>query len=87
MWEFISNETSENESHSEATEICDDKIQKKKSNINKKSPKHTLQRKRQKITIDYRNKSVDDFRLMIVDPSQKMDSEEYNILSGHFYIK
>ena len=52
------------------------KIQKKKRTITKKSPKHTLQRKRQRISVDYRDKSFDDFRLMIVDPPPKLDSEE-----------
>ena len=33
-----------------------------------------------KLTIG--GKSFDDFRLMIVDPPQKLDSEESNILSG-----
>ena len=55
MWRFISNEPNENESQSEAIEINDDKIQIKKRSITKKSTKHTLQRKRQKI-VDYREK-------------------------------
>ena len=37
MWKFISNEPNENESQSEATEICDDKIQNKKRSITKKN--------------------------------------------------
>ena len=73
MWKFISNEPNLNESLSELIEIFDDKIQKKKSNISKKSPKHTFQRKRQKFSVDYRGKSFDAFRLMIVDPPQKLD--------------
>ena len=56
MWKFISNEPNENGSPSEATEICDDKIQKKKRNIRKKPPKHTLQIKRHKIPVGYREK-------------------------------
>ena len=56
MWKFISNGINENESPSEATGICDDKIQKKKSTITKKSPKHNLQIKRQKISVDYKDK-------------------------------
>ena len=54
--------------------------------MNKKSPKHTLQRKRQKISVDYRNKSFDDFRLMIVDPTPELDSEESDIISSYFVI-
>ena len=42
----------------------------------KKSPKHNLQRNRQKISFDYRNKSFDDLRLMIVDPHQNLKSDE-----------
>ena len=70
MWKFISNEPNENESQSEATEICDEKIQKKKITITKKSPRQNLQRKRQKISDDYRDISFDDFRLMNLDPPQ-----------------
>ena len=56
MWKFISNEQNENESQSEVTEICDDKTQNKKRSTTKKRTKHTLQIKRQKITVDYREK-------------------------------
>ena len=49
----ISNVPNENEYQFDAVEICDDKIQKKKRNISKKLPKHTLQRQRQKISVDY----------------------------------
>ena len=83
--EVFSNEPNDNESHSEVTEICDDKIQNKKSSINKKSINHTLQRKRQK-TVDYRNNSFEKFRLMIVDPLQKLYSEEWNVLPSYFGI-
>ena len=76
MWKFISNETNRNESKIVATDICGDKIHNKKSNIYKKSPKHTLLIKRQNISVDYREKSFDDFRLMILDPPQKLDIEE-----------
>ena len=48
MLKVISNEPNENKFSSEATEICDDNIQKKQRNISKKYPKHTLQIKRQK---------------------------------------
>ena len=74
MWKFISNEPNENESLSEATEIFHDKLQKNKGGITKKSPKNTLQRKRQKFSADYRGKSFDDIRLMIVELPTKMDS-------------
>ena len=56
MWKFIANEPNENESPSEATEICDYKTQKKKRAISKKSTKHTLQIKRQNISVEYRGK-------------------------------
>ena len=56
MWRFVSNKPNLNESLSEATEICDDKIQKKNRNVRKKSPKHTLQRKSQTVSFDYREK-------------------------------
>ena len=85
MWKFISNEPNKNESRSEETEIHDDKIQNKKRSTTKYSTNHTLQRKRQKI-VDYREKSFDDFRLMIVDPLQKLDSEESDIISSSFGI-
>ena len=49
------------------------------------SIKHTIQRKRQKI-VDYRGKSFYDFRLMIVDSTQKLDNEESSILSSSFGI-
>ena len=42
MWKFISNEPNENESLSEATEICDTKTKKKKRTISKKSPKYAI---------------------------------------------
>ena len=85
MWKFISNEPNENESRSEETEIHDDKIQNKKRSTTKYSTNHNLQRKRQKI-VDYREKSFDDFRLIIVDPPQKLDSEESDIISSSFGI-
>ena len=69
MLKFISNEPNENEYQFELIEICDDKIQKKNRTINNKSTKHTLQRKNQKISVDYRNKQFDDFRVIIVDPT------------------
>ena len=60
LWEFISNETNENESQSEATEIHNDKIRNKNRSITKKSTNHNIQRKSQK-RVDYRDKSFDDF--------------------------
>ena len=86
MLKFISNEPNENESQCEVTQICDDNIQEKKRSIKKKSTNHNLHRKRQKISVDYRNESFDDFRLMIVYPTTELDSEESNILSGYFFI-
>ena len=56
MWKFISNEQNENEFMNEATEICNDKIQNKRNTIIKKSPKHNIQRKRQNISVDFRDK-------------------------------
>ena len=86
MWKFISNKPNENEFTSEATYIWDYKIQKKKRTIRKKSPKHTLKRKSQKVSFEYRNKSFDEFRLMVVDPPSKLDGDESNILSGSLGI-
>ena len=75
MWKFSFNEQNEDESQSEATETHNDKIQNKKRTSNKYSTKHTIQRKRQK-PVAYRNNSFDEFRLMIVDPHPKLDSDE-----------
>ena len=47
----------------------------KNRTANNSSTKHNIQRKRQKI-VDYRNSSFDDFRLVIVDPHPKLDSDE-----------
>ena len=74
LWRFISNEPNEYEYHSEATEIHDDKIQNKKRTATKYSTKHNIQRKRQK-KVDYRKKKNYDFRLMILDPPPKLNSE------------
>ena len=62
------------------------KISKKKEDYYQKLPKHPLQRKRQNISVYYMDKSFDDFRLMSVDPPQKLDIEESNILSSYFGI-
>ena len=78
---FISNEPNEYESQSEATETHNDQIQNKKRTGNKYLTKHTLQRKRQK-SVDYRKNSFDEFRLMIVDPHPKLDSDESEVLSN-----
>ena len=86
MWKFISNKQNKNGSQSEATEIRDDNIQNKKRIITKKSTKNTLQRKRQKISADYKHQIFYDFRFMIVYPHPKMDSEESNILFSSFGI-
>ena len=79
--EFSFNELNEDESQSEATEIQNDKIQNKKRTANKYSTKHTLQRKRQK-PVDYRENSLDNYRLMIVDPHPKLDSDGLELLSN-----
>ena len=71
MWKSISNEPNKNEYQSEATEIHDDKTQNKKRSITKNSPKHTLHRKRKNISVEYRDTSFEDFRLMILDPTPK----------------
>ena len=81
LWGFISNESNEDESQSEATEIHNERIQNKKRTANKYSTKHTLHRNRQKI-VEYRNNSFDDFRLIIVDPLPKLDSDESDFLSS-----
>ena len=75
LWKFLFNERNEDEYQSEATETHNDKIQNNKRTANKYSTKHTIQRKRQK-AVDYRNNSFDDFRLVIVDPHPKLDSDE-----------
>ena len=86
MWKFILTEPNETKSKSEATDICDNNIQNKKRNVTNKSPKRTLQRKRHKIAVDYRDKVFDELRLIIVDPLSKLDGEESNILSIYFGI-
>ena len=80
LWKFISNEPNEDEYHSEATQINNYKIQNKKRTANKYSTKHTLQRKSQKI-VDYSKNSFDDFRVMIVDPPPKLNSDESDVIS------
>ena len=75
LWKFSYNEITEDESQSEAIETQNYRIQNKKRSATKYSTKHTLQRKRQK-PVDYRNNSLDDFRLTIIDPHSKMDSDE-----------
>ena len=85
IWKFISNETNENESQIEATEIHAKNIQNKKRITTKKLTKHTLQRKMQK-TVYYRGKLFDDFKLMIVDLTSNQDSEESKILSSSFVL-
>ena len=81
MWRFISNEPNEDEYQSEAIDIHNDKIQNKDITANKCSTKHTPQIKRQK-TVDYRKNSFDDFRLILLDPPPKLDSDESDFLSG-----
>ena len=69
---FIYNEPNENESQREVTDIFDDMIQNKNRTINNTSTKNNLQRKRQKISVEYRNKSFDEFRIIIVDPTLEL---------------
>ena len=85
MFKFISNETNENESQSEVTEIHDDNIQNKTRSTTKQLNNHTLHRNRQKI-VDYGDKSFDDFNLIIVYPPPKLDIDESKILSSSFVI-
>ena len=80
LWKFISNEPNENESHSKTTEIHNYNIQNTKRTTTNYSTKHTLQRKGQK-NVDYRKKIFDDFRLMVLDPPPKLNSEESDCLS------
>ena len=56
MLKFISNEPNENEYPCKSMNIYDDKIQNKKKTIRKKLSNHTIQRNRQKISVDYKNK-------------------------------
>ena len=86
MLKFISNESNENESQCEATEIYDNRIQKKKSTINKKSTNNTLQRKSQKFSVKYREKSFDEFRIIVVEPTLELDSEESDIIYISFGV-
>ena len=85
LWNFLFNELNEDESQSEATETHNDKIQNKKRTAKKYSTKHNLQRKRKK-PFGYRKDSFDDFRLMIVDPHQKLDSGVVPDPDGTIYL-
>ena len=80
LWKFSYNGITEDDSQSEAIETQNDKIQNKKRRATKYSTKHTIQRKRQK-PVDYRKNSLDDFRLMIVDPHPKLHIYDLEILS------
>ena len=80
LWKFSFNELTKDESQSEATETQNDKIQNKKRSATKYSMKHNLQKNRQK-SVDYRENSLDDFKLMIVGPHQKLDSYEVELIS------
>ena len=75
MRKFSYNEITEYEYQSEAIETQNDNIQDKKRSATKYSTNHTLQRKRQK-PVDYRESSLDDFRLMIVHPQQKLNIDD-----------
>ena len=75
LWKLSFNELNEYESQSEATETHNDKIKNKKRTANNFSNKHTIKIKRQK-PVDYKKNSFDDFRLMILDPHPKLESDE-----------
>ena len=77
----MQNQPNEDESHSEATWIQNERIQNKKRTSNKYSTKHNIQRKRQRIFV-YRKNSFDDFWLMIVDPPPILDSDESDFISS-----
>ena len=48
------------------------------------TPCHQLQRKRQKKVHDYSQKSIDDFKLIIVNPSSKLTDKEKKIVMNYF---
>ena len=73
---IISNECNKNYSQCDAMDISDDKICKKKRIFGNNIPPNNIQRRKHKITVDYINKSFDDFRLMNIDPPQKLAYEE-----------
>ena len=81
MWNLSFNELNEDKYQSEATETHNEKIQNKNRTANKYSTKHNIHRKRKK-PVDYRNNSFDDFRLMILYPHPKLDSDELELLSN-----
>ena len=86
LWRFILNEPNEDEYNSEATEIHNDNIQNKKRTDNKYSTKHTLHRRRQK-KVDYRKNSFDAFRVIIVDPPPKLNSDESDVHEMKLFIR
>ena len=47
-------------------------------------PRHQLQRKRQKKVHDYSQKSINDFNLVIVNPSQKLTDQENKTVMNSF---
>ena len=83
LWRFISNKPNEDEYHSKATEIHNDKIQNKKRIANKYSTKHNPQRKRQK-QVDYRKNSFYYFMGIIIYPHPKLDSDESEFFSNRY---
>ena len=60
--------------------------ERRRVSLAKKSPNPTLQRKRKKISANYRNKSFDDLKIMIVDSPQKLDIKQSNIISVYLGI-
>ena len=48
------------------------------------SPCHKLQRKRQKKVHDYYQKLIDDFNLIVVNPSPKLTGQEKRSIANYF---
>ena len=59
---------------------------KRRIGILPKKHKHTIQRKRQKISIDYRDILIYYFRLIIVNPTLNLNIKVSNIISSCFGI-
>ena len=72
MWKFISNKPNENEYHSETTEKHDENIQKSEEGYFQKINQAYSSEKETK-KVDYREKSFEDSRLMVLDPTPKLD--------------
>ena len=48
------------------------------------APRHNLQRKRQEKVHDYSQKSINDFNLIIVNPSPKLTDQEKKTVMNYF---